>query len=376
MEACLSVGAIPSGVEGGALSFEMTPVDFVASFILQCADDIRNSSGTTYHLIQPKRLSLSRFAKACEMAGYEPLSTVSVNEWLELVATKAQAGDCKWVGKDTLISICREGDVYDTANVGECYPAVDEAAMSHLVVKLSHEWQHLPGVQNGAKQLGLEDKLVMVCGAGTPAGNEVARRLADEGAQLLLVGLDQKLTQLLGSDLGDDNSFVAPEGSCTELATLQAAIHEAEERFGKRVWGLVNCPLISEKEGSDTVSWHTHFEAGCKFVMNATTAALPSLTHTDEGDNQAQQRGFVINVSEDPSAPKPLLSGISASKAFLDAWTAGMKAQLSPLGVTVVTVSLARQSGELNLLDSQAQARGVADSVHNTLMTQSLLTSS
>jgi thioester reductase-like protein len=51
IKACLVAGAVPV-VKDLFLTFEFTPVDFIAKFMVSCAENIRYSTNKTFHLIQ------------------------------------------------------------------------------------------------------------------------------------------------------------------------------------------------------------------------------------------------------------------------------------------------------------------------------------
>ena len=74
-----------------------------------------------------------------------------------------------------------------------------------------------------------KDKVVLITGAGTGIGAEVARRLAREGAHVVLMGRRKEPLELVAKDFG--GLVVAGDASCGD--DVKAAIAQAVEAYGK-----------------------------------------------------------------------------------------------------------------------------------------------
>jgi NAD(P)-dependent dehydrogenase (short-subunit alcohol dehydrogenase family) len=79
--------------------------------------------------------------------------------------------------------------------------------------------------------VGLEGKVVVVTGAGSGIGAGSARRLADEGASVILVDRDVEAAENLAGSLGGDAFVVAADVSREE--DVERYMSAAVERFGR-----------------------------------------------------------------------------------------------------------------------------------------------
>ena len=83
-------------------------------------------------------------------------------------------------------------------------------------------------------RLRLDDRTVLVAGAGGAIGSIVAQRLAEAGATLVLVDNDAGRLESLTDALGDDSAAHATEiADVVDIDQMRAVVARSVERFGR-----------------------------------------------------------------------------------------------------------------------------------------------
>lgn len=78
----------------------------------------------------------------------------------------------------------------------------------------------------------LQGKVVFITGAARGIGAEVARRLHNKGAKLVLTDLSKSELAVMGAELGGDDRLLTVVADVRDLPAMQAAAETAVERFG------------------------------------------------------------------------------------------------------------------------------------------------
>ena len=80
-----------------------------------------------------------------------------------------------------------------------------------------------------------EEKVAIVTGAGQGIGFEICRRLALEGALVILNDIDENLTQAAANTINEDgiNKCISFAGDAGDAIFIQNMVDETVERFGK-----------------------------------------------------------------------------------------------------------------------------------------------
>ena len=82
--------------------------------------------------------------------------------------------------------------------------------------------------------MNFEDRVAVITGAGSSVGGAVARRLADGGAQLALLGRSAEGLEQLAGELGvAEDRYMATSVDLSEPASAQEAAASVMERFGR-----------------------------------------------------------------------------------------------------------------------------------------------
>ena len=91
----------------------------------------------------------------------------------------------------------------------------------------------------------LQSKVVFITGGGRGIGAEVAQRLRDKGAKLVLTDLDEAALTALAGQLGGDEHVLTAIADVRDLPAMQAAAAKAVERFGGIDVVVANAGIVS-----------------------------------------------------------------------------------------------------------------------------------
>ena len=377
IRACLLAQAVPV-VKDVELTFEATPVDFITKFIVSCTENIRVCTNKTFHLIQPNHMTMESLLEATRRVGYSNVKAVaSIEEWINLVEMASEAAGMQPVTKETLLEICSlKGRVFSNDNVSAYlkkirengysanpspgmflpprYPLINATTLTRYLNKLTSIWKLLPPPESVDGELApttkiLHMRVIVVTGAASAMGSAIALRLARDGARIAAFDSDGVKLEQLAKEASLSGGVVQPVVcDVCDTASVRAAVSFAECEFATSIWGLVNCASKMECElvtEGNAESWCQMLDVNCRSVVNATGAVMNSLTGGQEG-----RGGHIVNItSESGHYPYKGLAAFSASKHFVDAWSRGIRNELSPMGIGVTNIQLGCIRSELKM---------------------------
>jgi NAD(P)-dependent dehydrogenase (short-subunit alcohol dehydrogenase family) len=174
----------------------------------------------------------------------------------------------------------------------------------------------------------VNDKAVLITGGARGVGAEVARRLHDKGANLVLTDLDEASLKELAADLGADR-VLTTLADVRDLAAMQAAVDQGVERFGGIDIVIANAGIASY--GSvlqvDPEAFKMLMDVNVLGVFNTVRAALPAVI---------DRRGYVLIVSSLAAyAAAPGLAPYNASKAAVEHFANALRLEVAHHGVDV-----------------------------------------
>ena len=172
----------------------------------------------------------------------------------------------------------------------------------------------------------LNNKVALVTGAGTGIGRAIARRLADEGAHVMIVGRTENTLK----ETAACNEKITYRTAALESKTgIQTVVQTVSERYG-RLDILVNnagwapvTPFAEMKiEEYDKV-----FAINVRAVVMLTQACLPMLKET---------KGNILNITTTMTTnPLATMANYAASKAAVYTMTRAWAKELAKDGVRV-----------------------------------------
>ncbi|MBB1242406.1 SDR family oxidoreductase [Streptomyces durbertensis] len=178
---------------------------------------------------------------------------------------------------------------------------------------------------------------VLITGAGSGIGASTARRLAAEGAAVLVTDVDVQRARHVAAAVEEAGGTAAAQRcDVTDQRDAEAAVARAVELFG-RLDVLVNnafaChPDAARFEDTDDNEWFEDFDVTVHGAYRCTKAAMPSLAAADG-------RGAVVNIGSVNGIQDFGAHSYSAAKAALGSLTRTLAVQSAARGVRVNMVA-------------------------------------
>ena len=192
-------------------------------------------------------------------------------------------------------------------------------------------------------QIDLSDKVVVVTGGGGILMAEFGRALAECGAKVALLDINEKAAQEVAASIGENAIGIGT--NCLVKDSILAARDIIHEKWGK-VNFLINgaggnnprASSDNEYMTPDTEGCKTFFdleESGLKFVfdLNITSAFLVTQVFAED---MIQTGGNIINISS-MNAFRPLtkIPAYSAAKAGISNFTQWLAVHFAPCNIRV-----------------------------------------
>lgn len=155
----------------------------------------------------------------------------------------------------------------------------------------------------------LADKVIIVTGSSTGIGRSIAERCVQEGAKLVIHGLESDMTHAVAQQFAENS--IAVVGDLHDLATIDRLVTSALERFGK-IDGLVNnaAMVVTGNINSVTADF-------VEKLLRVNTIA-PLLLIQKSLPHLSKQNGAVVNIgSVNAYCGEPDLLPYSISKGAL-----------------------------------------------------------
>lgn len=171
-------------------------------------------------------------------------------------------------------------------------------------------------------------KVALITGGANGIGAEVARRLHDKGAKLVLIDLDEVKLKDLATRLGEERVLTAV-ADVRDLAAMQKATDAGIERFGGIDVVMANAGIATHGSllAVDPQAFKTLIDVNVMGVFHTVRAALPSVI---------ERRGYVLIVSS--AAAYTAAAGMvpyDTSKAGVEHFANALRLELAHRGVDV-----------------------------------------
>jgi NAD(P)-dependent dehydrogenase (short-subunit alcohol dehydrogenase family) len=181
----------------------------------------------------------------------------------------------------------------------------------------------------------LQDKVVVIYGAGGAIGGAVARAFADEGARLYLSGHHRASVEIVAKD-------IAAAGGFAEVAEIDALDEQGVDRYLQYVSGIAGRIDISV----NSIGLPNPKIRFPLLELDAEAFSLPIATYTRSyfltarlaaRRMVANRSGVIMTVTATPSRTgTPFIGGGGPAMAAVEALTRNLSAELAPQGIRVV----------------------------------------
>lgn len=175
----------------------------------------------------------------------------------------------------------------------------------------------------------VQGKVVFITGAARGIGAEVARRLHNKGAKLVLTDLGKAELAGIAAELGGDDRLLTVVADVRDLPAMQAAADQAVEKFGGIDVVVANAGIGSY--GSvlqvDPEAFKRVLDVNLLGVFHTVRATLPSVI---------ERRGYVLIVSSLAAYTAcPGLAPYNATKAAVEIFANALRLEVAHRGVSV-----------------------------------------
>jgi 3-oxoacyl-[acyl-carrier protein] reductase len=182
--------------------------------------------------------------------------------------------------------------------------------------------------------LGLKDKVAIVTGSARGLGAATARRLAEEGAKVVITDIQRELAEATAADLRERGlSAHCVIADVTKAADMQRLVDETAATFGS-VHILVNNAGFPRDKFLVKMSeedWDLVVGVMLKGAFLASKAVMPRMIE--------QGWGRVVNISSRAHFGNPTQANYSAAKAGLIGLARALSLEEGRYGITVNCVA-------------------------------------
>jgi NADP-dependent 3-hydroxy acid dehydrogenase YdfG len=188
---------------------------------------------------------------------------------------------------------------------------------------------------------GISGKVVVITGASSGLGEATARRLANDGAKLVLGARRVDRLEALAAEL-DLGEGAVVQTDVTNATQVQALVDRAVELHGRIDVIVNNAGLmpVSPLERGKIADWDRMIDVNIKGVLYGIAAALPRM--------KAQKSGHIINVSS--VAGHKVRAGnavYAATKTAVRVISEGLRQEVKPYNIRTTIVSPGAVATEL-----------------------------
>jgi short-subunit dehydrogenase len=179
--------------------------------------------------------------------------------------------------------------------------------------------------------------IVLVTGASRGIGRELARQLAADGHDLVLVGRDTAALDELGREIGSEH------GVAVRCEAIDLSVPGTPEQLWSRLESSsIEVDIVVNNAGLGFYGQvQDQDPSALERMLQLNVVALAALTRLALPGMLSRRRGHILNVGSlvghQPGGPR--MAAYYGSKAFVESFSRGLAAELEGTGVTVTTLS-------------------------------------
>jgi len=188
----------------------------------------------------------------------------------------------------------------------------------------------------------IQQKTILVSGGGSGLGQATAERLASEGANVVIVDVNQDKGIAVAQALGAQALFMAAD--VIDEASVQNAITQAQAHFGA-LHGAVNCAGIAIGERINGKRGPHRLDTFAKVIhvnligsFNVLRLAAAAMSQNEPGPDG--ERGVIVNTASVAAFDGQIgQAAYAASKGGIVGLTLPAARDLAAYGIRVVTIA-------------------------------------
>ena len=174
--------------------------------------------------------------------------------------------------------------------------------------------------------------IVLITGASTGFGAEMAKKFIQEGHKVIACARRFDKLQTLKNELG--SNFLARQLDITDTTAIQNMLSQLPQDFADINVLINNAGLALGIEAAHQTlldDWETMVNTNVKGLMTMTHSILPSMV--------AKKEGLIINIgSTAGNYPYPGGNVYGATKAFIKQFSLNLRADLAAFGIRVSNI--------------------------------------
>lgn len=179
----------------------------------------------------------------------------------------------------------------------------------------------------------LKDKVAIVTGGGSGFGEGIVRKLAAEGAKVVVADRNLEGADRVAGSLG--GSALAVEADVSTFGGFEAIVHAAKSAFGGLHILVNNAGVGHLPQALDTVEedvFDRVADVNMKSIYFGARTVVPLF--------KEQKYGAILNVASTGGvSPRPNLTWYNASKGWVITATRAMAVELAPFGIRVNAIN-------------------------------------
>ena len=182
--------------------------------------------------------------------------------------------------------------------------------------------------------LGLQDKVAVVTGAGKGIGRGIALRLARDGFAIASLDLDAEAAEAVAAEIRDgDGEAIAVAVDVSSRGDVEAAMQRVRAELGPILVLVNNAGITGFREflKIDEEKLDQLMKINFNGTFVCTQVALPDMIEAGWGR--------VVNISSSSAQTgAPYMTHYAATKGAVIAFTKSLAAEVGPAGITVNTI--------------------------------------
>jgi NAD(P)-dependent dehydrogenase (short-subunit alcohol dehydrogenase family) len=211
-----------------------------------------------------------------------------------------------------------------------------------LLISHDHSKDAATNAEREFLLMNLQGKTIFITGGASGLGAACARRLSQQGTNVVIADLNQEAGKTLAQELGEQALF-APT-NVTDENSVQQALQSAVTKFGG-IQGVINCAGIGAaakvigREGPEKLENFTRVIT-INLIGTFNVIRLAGVIMSQNTPEESGERGIIINTASIAAFDGQIgQAAYSASKGGIVGMTLPIAREFSRYGIRVMTIA-------------------------------------